>query len=148
MLHAMKPDNFQGKSISLMHRHIGSGRILKIALVEALVKVCFENVTTEQFLSAMEHRFNFHLEDCTRDEELTFIQFYTLPTTQLKCKKVISIDFFAQCYEALKTSFTVPTIKRELEDNHTQAVNGPKRRKIVIEGTIDLTNDTNVIEIP
>ena len=146
LVRTLKPDQFQGRSISVMHRQDQHGRVSKIALVEALVKVCFDQVSTDQFLSALKNVFNLTLEDCSRAEELAFIQFYTLPTSRLKCRKIICIDYFAHFYDRLKLHFTAPLpIKRELDITNVSN-QAPKRRKLKIEGTIDLT-DESVIEI-
>jgi hypothetical protein len=110
-----------------MHCTDAKGRPEKVALVEALVQVCFPKVTADQFVTTLQTQFNVSLQDCTREEELAFIKFYTLPTDQLRCKKKMPLSYFDQVYDALKNYFQIePAVKEE-------------KKFITKDGVVDLT---------
>ena len=64
------PDKFRDKSVSLMHCTSSNGAVIKVALVEALVQVCFHNISADQFVDALLNLFNISLEGNKREKEI------------------------------------------------------------------------------
>ncbi|KAK3098761.1 hypothetical protein FSP39_022845 [Pinctada imbricata] len=93
-----------GKSISCMHLDRPQ-RKGKFCLVEAVCKLYFNGCSVNEFLYALENVLGVPLMTCTDDEEKSFIHYYSLPVTVLKCNKMIDFDDLEKFFPQLSYMF-------------------------------------------
>lgn len=97
-----------GKSISCMHLN-RPGRQGKFCLVEAVCKLYFNGCSVNEFLYALENVLKVPLVTCTDEEEKSFIFYYSLPVTVLKCNKMINYDDLNEYFPQLSYVFREKT---------------------------------------
>lgn len=97
-----------GKSISCMHLN-RPGRQGKFCLVEAVCKLYFNGCSVNEFLYALENVLKVPLVTCTDEEEKSFIYYYSLPVTVLKCNKMINYDDLNEYFPQLSYVFREKT---------------------------------------
>ena len=93
-----------GKSISCMHMDRPQ-RKGKFCLVEAVCKLYFNGCSVNEFLYALENVLSVPLVTCTDEEEKSFIHYYSLPVTVLKCNKMIDFDDLEKFFPQLSYMF-------------------------------------------
>ncbi|XP_048734184.1 uncharacterized protein LOC125650180 [Ostrea edulis] len=97
-----------GKSISCMHLD-RPGRQGKFCLVEAVCKLYFNGCSVNEFLYALENVLKVPLVTCTDEEEKSFIHYYSLPVSVLKCNKMINYKDLDEYFPQLSYVFREKT---------------------------------------
>ncbi|XP_061172928.1 uncharacterized protein LOC133182196 isoform X1 [Saccostrea echinata] len=97
-----------GKSISCMHLD-RPGRQGKFCLVEAVCKLYFNGCSVNEFLYALENVLKVPLVTCTDEEEKSFIHYYSLPVSVLKCNKMINYNDLNEYFPQLSYVFREKT---------------------------------------
>ncbi|KAH3837006.1 uncharacterized protein LOC127877549 isoform X2 [Dreissena polymorpha] len=92
------------KSISCLFIEQGN-RMGQYCLVEAVCKLYFNGCSVTEFLFALEKVLNVPLITCTDAEEKAFINYYSLPVTELKCNKMIKFSDLEKYFPQLTYMF-------------------------------------------
>jgi hypothetical protein len=114
-----------GKSISCMHLD-RPGRQGKFCLVEAVCKLYFNGCSVNEFLYALENVLKVPLVTCTDEEEKSFIHYYSLPVSVLKCNKMINYKDLDEYFPQLSYVFREKTGSNGESQSQTSNKNSAK----------------------
>lgn len=104
MANCIKGAWLNNKSISCLYLSQGDRRG-RFCLVEAVCKLYFNGCSVNEFLFALENVLSVPLWICNDAEEKAFIQYYSLPVSELKCNKMIKFEDLEKYFPQLTYMF-------------------------------------------
>lgn len=120
VVNRIHPVQYKGKTISCLLKQ-GKDH----ALIEALGRVYFPKCPLQRFVHALDRTLKADLQQLTDQEEAAFIQFYGLPTTRLKCNKIILLESFDQYVPELQRMFAPKPVAPAEDSNNNKGVKRP-----------------------
>lgn len=112
-------------------------------LVEAVCKLYFNGCSVNEFLFALKNVLNVPLLTCNDAEEKAFIQYYSLPVSELKCNKMIGFEDLEKYFPQLTYMF--PS-KEAIDENESTLGAGSISSDQTILDTCD--QSSTVLETP